>query len=367
MNVDTAAVLLAPQSVVPTSNRPQDSLGVLSSYARLAAAIAAYRQIAALGGWPPVPPGEVLKTGSVGPGVIALRARLSITGDLTVAAERLDQFDADLAVAVRVFQARHGLEEDAVVGRETLRALNVPAGLRLSSMLLNLTRLAKQEAQWGNRYIAVNAADATYRYVEDGIVAAEGPVVVGRSNWQTPEVDGVIDRLEFNPYWLIPPRIAAAEVWPKAHRDPAYLKRNHMQIVNGQIRQDPGADNPLGKVKFLFLNRYSVYLHDTNHPELLASVKRFRSHGCIRVSGALDLARLLLRDDPSWPEARIQDAISQTRSVRVDLKRPIPVHVVYNTAWVDETGRVQFRNDIYDRDNDSETQTTPHMMDLYGD
>jgi murein L,D-transpeptidase YcbB/YkuD len=187
----------------------------------------------------------------------------------------------------------------------------------------------------------------------------EGPVIVGRPDWETPQIDSVIDRLEFNPYWTVPPRIAAREVWPKAHRDPAYLKRNHMRLVNGQIRQDPGPDNPLGKVKFLFPNPYSVYLHDTNRPELFTNAERFRSHGCIRVSGALDLARALLRDDPSWPEARIENAIGQTRNIKISPKRPIPVHIVYDTAWVDKAGRVQFRDDVYGRDLIAKDQNLP--------
>jgi murein L,D-transpeptidase YcbB/YkuD len=334
-------------------------------YGRLAAAIDAYETIAARGGWASVPAGEALKLGSEGPRVAALRARLAITGDLTAAADRPERFDAALAAAVRRFQARHGLEQDAVAGRQTLLALNVPVERRLAGMELNLARLARQQA-WGSRYIAVNVAAASYRYVEDGATALDGPVIAGRPDWQTPELDSVIDRLEFNPYWTVPSRIAAGEIWPKAHRDPAYLRRNHMHIVGGQIRQDPGPDNPLGKVKFSFPNRYSVYLHDTNHPELFASDKRFRSHGCVRVSGALGLARALLRDDPSWPETRIDEAVAGAANVKVDLLRPIPVHLVYVTAWVDDDGTVQFRDDIYDRDRLTAAQNSVDLLERCG-
>jgi len=357
---DVAALTVPPGAAVQTPRASH------AAQARLQAAIATYLQIAARGGWPAVPAGGKLEIGSYDPRVAMLRDRLSMTGDLKEISEQRERFDLELLAAVRIFQARHGLEMDGIVGPRTLAALNVPVEHRLATLELNLSRMQGEKQDWGDRYIAVNAAAAQYSFIEGGEEALAGPTIVGMPSWATPRIDSVIDRLEFNPYWTVPSRIAAREVWPKAHRDAGYLRRNHMRIINGQIRQDPGPDNPLGKVKFLFPNPYSVYLHDTSHPELFERAERFRSHGCIRVSGALDLARALLRDDPDWPTSRIDEALVGVGNVKVRLAYPIAVHVFYDTAWVDEAGLVQFRNDVYGRDRLGATvpATAP---DLYGD
>jgi murein L,D-transpeptidase YcbB/YkuD len=172
---DVAAVVVLPGSP-PAA--PYDRLAGISPYTRLAAAIDTYQDIAALGGWVAVPAGQTLRLGSKGPGVVALRNRLWITDDLTTVSERPEMFDHDLMAAVRAFQARHGLEQDGVVGRRTLQALNVPVQRRLASMRLNLARQANWEDTWGGRYIAVNSAAARYRYVEMGRLCSKG-----RSSW----------------------------------------------------------------------------------------------------------------------------------------------------------------------------------------
>lgn len=370
---EPAAIQLQPPSSQPAQVTPVAAVPprvfLNPDGARLNTALEAYRTIAARGGWAPVPAGESLKLGSQGGRVVALRQRLSVSGDLGASADRPEIFDIQLAAAVRAFQAHHGLEQDGVVGAQTLKALNVPVESRIATMELNLARMSAEGWRSSARYVAVNVAAASYRLVEYGMDVMAGPTVVGRPDWQTPRIDSVINRLEFHPYWTIPSRIAAREVWPKAHRDPGYLRRSHMHVVNGQIRQDPGPDNPLGKVKFLFPNSYSVYLHDTNHPEFFADARRFRSHGCVRVSHALDLARTLLRDDPEWPPSRIDEALAAGRNVKVRLAHPIPVHLVYVTAWVDEDGSVQFREDVYGRDHfgpDTRLAPPQPVKELYG-
>lgn len=316
----------------------------------LQAAMNEYQMLAAAGGWATVPPGPKLEVAMQGPRVLALSERLAATHDLESAPS--DLFDETLAAAVRRFQQRHGLAIDTVVGNATLRALNVPIEDRLRTMSINLHRLQSEQSGWGERYLMVNTAAATYRLVDGGKLKFERPAIVGRASWPTPRLDGVIERLDFNPYWTVPPRIASIEIFPKVQRDPGYLDRHHMHYVGGQIRQDPGADNPLGVVKFFFENPYSVYLHDTNNRGLFARPDRFMSHGCIRVSEALDLARYLLKDDLEWPESRIKDVVDSGRNMRVPLKIAMPIHIVYYTSWVDGDGIVQFRNDIYGRDRD---------------
>lgn len=317
---------------------------------RLRAAARAYQDIQAGGGWPSVPAGPKLVRGDEGPRVEALSRRLLVTGDLTEASGHTDGFDAALEEAVKRFQRRHGLLADGVVGAATLDALNQPVARRLDSMAINLARLQQEERDWGLRYVAVNTAAATYRLVDGGRQVFERVAIVGRRDWPTPQLDSVIDRLEFNPYWVVPPRIARLELLPKIERDPDYMRRHDMHWVGGQIRQDPGPQNPLGVVKFLFSNPYDVYLHDTNSPKLFERQDRFLSHGCMRISDALALAAYLLKDDPQWSPDRIEAVVKAGRNLRARLVDPIPIHVVYDTAWVDESGTVQFRDDVYGRD-----------------
>jgi murein L,D-transpeptidase YcbB/YkuD len=331
----------------------QDLLPTDAALWRLRDAIQRYREIEANGGWTGVPPGPKLELGVQDSRVALLRRRLAVTGDLPEVGTQPESFDAAVDAAVRGFQGRHGLEVDGVVGVNTLAALNVPVTERLATMELNLRRIEREHWEWGERYVVVNTAAASYRLVDHGRQVFERAAIVGRRGWPTPQLDSVIDRLEFNPYWVVPPRIARLEVLPGIRRDPDYMLHNDMHWVNGQIRQDPGPKNPLGKVKFLFLNPYDVYLHDTNSPQLFERWDRFRSHGCMRVARALDLAGYLLKDDPAWPAQRIQEAVASGQTVQVHLSAPIALHVVYDTAWVDEAGIINFRVDVYGRDSDA--------------
>ena len=328
----------------------QDLLPIDPVFWRLRNAAHVYRGIEANGGWLPIPPGPKLELGAKESRVEMLRQRLRVTGDLIETGTQSDSFDNAVDAAVRRFQSRHGLQVDGTVGANTLAALNVPVAERLAALEFNLRRLQQQHREWGDRYLAVNAAAASYRLVDRGQQVFERAAIVGRRGWPTPQLDSVIDRLEFNPYWVVPPRIARLEVLPKIRRDPDYMVHNDMRWVNGQVRQDPGPKNPLGKVKFLFLNPYSVYLHDTNSPNLFDRWDRFLSHGCMRVAGALDLAGYLLKDDPLWPPERMQEVVETGQTVQVRLAAPIPLHVIYDTAWVDDAGVVNFRPDVYGRD-----------------
>ena len=350
--VDRLAARVTETAIVPQSPGAADPSARAADPAslRLQAALAEYRRIEAAGGWPIVPSGAKLELGTKGLRVALLRQRLAASGDLVGAVSDAEVFDADLAASVRHFQARHGLLTDGVVGPETLAALDVPVGARIATIRLNLDRTAGEAREWGSRYIAVNVPAASYQYVSDGRSVLAGPVVAGRPSWPTPRVESVITQMEFNPYWNVPASIAQREIWPTVRRDPGYLARNHMRVIEGRIRQDPGPGNPLGVVKFIFANPYDVYLHDTNNRALFDRPNRFLSHGCVRVSHALDLARQLLATDPDWTEQRIDETLASGRAVRVTLARPIALHIVYDTAWVDEAGIVQFRGDVYGLD-----------------
>jgi murein L,D-transpeptidase YcbB/YkuD len=316
-------------------------------------AVLVYRDLAAAGVWPTVPAGPKLEPGTRDARIVAVRARLAASGELSGADVASDAYDETLQRAVERFQSRHGLAPDGVVGPGTLQALNVPIAMRIETMEANLRRLQRQGRDWGHTYVAVNIAAARYRLVRDGETVFEQVAIVGQPDWKTPEIDSQIERVELNPFWTVPTRIARLEVGPEIEKDPDYLTKHNMRKVGEFYRQDPGPGNALGKAKFLFPNGYDVYLHDTNSPRLFEREVRFLSHGCVRIPNAVDLAEhLLLQDDPEWTRERIDAAIGRGKNRSIELATPVPVHLVYDTAWVDESGEIQFRKDIYGRDAD---------------
>ena len=346
---------------------------------RLRSAVEGYRAMAERGAWPTVDPGAKLEPAMRDPRVIQVRQRLLASGDLSDApadpAAEPAVYDDTLANAVRRFQARHGLATDGVIGRATIDALNVPVEERLASMVFNLHRLHASARDWGDDYVMVNVAGAQLTLVQDGEIAAFYNVIVGRRERRTPEIHSAIDRLEFNPYWNVPSGIYSKDFLPKLRKDPGYLaKYKNIRVYRAaepanevdpttidwfseearkmrlRLRQDPGPENALGPAKFLFPNNYDVYLHGTNKPSLFDKADRFLSSGCVRLPDPLGFAELLLKHDPAWTRDRIDAAAKDGRNRGIKLAEPLPVHLVYDTAWVDETGTVQFRSDVYGRD-----------------
>lgn len=332
------------------------------------------------GGWPTFPAGPALKLGDRDARVLALRARLVASGDLSAEPVPDDPalFDATLDTGVRAFQARHGLEPDGVVGRATTEALNVPIESRIAQIEVNIDRWSRLPSEMGARYFLVNAAGFTADLIENGQRVRRFRVVVGRPDRPTPVFSAVMTHLILSPYWNVPPGIQRNDVLPRIKTDPGYLADHHMTLLGAatmqpvdpasvdwetmdgltfnahyRVREDPGPDNPLGGVKFMFPNGYSVYMHDTPAQDLLTRTVRTFSSGCIRVEGALDLAVYLLREDPGWTRDRIERVIERGVEQRVDLPTPYTVYVEYFTAWVDEAGVLQFRSDVYERDRDA--------------
>jgi murein L,D-transpeptidase YcbB/YkuD len=342
---------------------------------RLRAGVVAYEAIAAHGGWPAVPPGPKLELGMRDARIAQLRQRLLVTGELAELGVDPELFDEALRDAASTFQERHGLLADGVVGFGTIDALNITVDDRLATMQLNLARLQQQPRTWGENYIVVNIPAAAMVLVQGGVATMATKVIVGRGDRQTPEIHSAINRLEFNPYWTVPSGIYRKDILPKARKDPGYLVSHNIRVFTSwtdraaeldprsvnwygedaskmrlRLRQDPGPDNALGPAKFLFPNSYDVYLHGTNKPSLFDAAERFVSSGCVRVPDPLGLAAQILKDSPDWNRARIDQAIKDGRNQGVRLDMPLPVHLIYDTAWVDETGVVQFRKDIYRRD-----------------
>jgi L,D-transpeptidase YcbB len=252
---------------------------------------------------------------------------------------------------LRTFQERNGLDADGAVGPGTLEALNVPAADRVRQIEINLDRWRWLPRDLGERYVMVNIAGFALDVIEAGKPALSMRVVAGKPTNRTPMFTGTMTHLVLNPYWNVPSGILKKEILPHIARDPGYLARQNMEMLpGGKVRQKPGANNALGKIKFLFPNRFDVYLHDTPSRSLFSRSVRTFSHGCIRVEKPLELAEYLLKEDPAWTPEKIQKALAKGKESWVKIPNPLPVHLAYWTAWVDDAGVTQFRKDVYGRD-----------------
>lgn len=307
--------------------------------------------------WPELAlPGEVrkLEVGDTAEMMVSLRRRLRLLGDL----ERPGTgsvYDSALVPAVQRFQRRHGLDPDGVIGAGFLRAVNVPLANRLRTMLINMERLRWVPEHQPPDLLLVNIPEFRLHVYEQGREVMSMEVVVGTSATRTVIFSDTLADVVFSPTWTVPASITRNEILPNLRRDPDYLRKNDMEIVGGTdalpvIRQRPGAGNALGRVKFLFPNSYSIYMHDTPSQGAFALEKRAFSHGCIRLSRPRELAEYLLRDDPAWTPERIRAAMFGGRETTVRLKEKRPVMIGYFTAWVDGEGQLNFRDDVYGLD-----------------
>ena len=355
-----------------------------AGYGRLRQALAHYRRLATQGGWPSIAAGPVLRLGDRDPRLRVLRQRLRLTGDLgSESPLAVDLFDQTVEQAVRVFQARHGLDADGVVGSTTLAALNVPVAVRLQQIAVNLDRWRWLPQHLGARYLVVNIANFTLDVVEQEQVVMMMRAVVGTPQQRTPVFSDTMTHLILNPYWRVPASIARQEILPRLRREPGYLATQNIKLLRGQgaearevnprsidwsavsaqnfnysLRQEPGPDNALGRVKFMFPNAFGVYMHDTPQRTLFARPTRAFSHGCIRLEQPIALAEYVLRGGPSWSRDKILATIARGTERYVRLPEALPVHLVYWTAWVSDHGMLHFRPDIYGHDALEEASPT---------
>jgi murein L,D-transpeptidase YcbB/YkuD len=373
---DLAIVLERALSEDRIKGALRDLLPVHPGYTMLREALRTYRQIEVSGGWVKVPNGPKMTKGQRGHRIVQLRKRLLATGDLEEGASTdAPEFDETLEQAVRRFQARHGLEEDGVVGRETLSALNVAVEDRLHQIQVNLERWRWLPKDLGNRYVLVNLANFELEVVEAGRRVMDMRIIVGMGYRRTPVFTGKMTYLVLNPSWHVPPKIARLDKLPLIRKDPGYLSREHFRVFEGwgaeateidpatvrwskvsrgnfryHFVQDPGPWNALGRIKFMFPNPFDVYIHDTPSRELFQKTVRTFSSGCIRIEKPIQLAEYVLAGDLKWNDETIMAALETGREQTVRLPAPIPVHLLYWTAWVDPSGTVQFRKDVYGRD-----------------
>lgn len=326
-------------------------------YGALKEALARYRRVLAAGGWPAVPEGPLLEPGMRDPRIAILRQRLLAEGALSAlvsGSEEAALFTPAIDRAVRRFQERHGLAPGKV-GPDTLAVLNVPAAERVRQIELNLERWRWLPHELGARHVLVNVPDFRLAAVEQGKAVLEMRIIAGAPSSHTPSFSAEMTHLVLNPYWNVPKSIAEKEILPKARRNPGYLKNHNYEIVKvpgggTRVRQRPGSQNALGKIKFLFPNPFQVYLHDTPARTLFARSNRTFSHGCIRIEKPVELAVFLLQAAPGWDEARIRTSLDRPGEQWMKLPEKIPVHLAYWTAWADDTGWLATRPDVYERD-----------------
>jgi murein L,D-transpeptidase YcbB/YkuD len=338
---------------------------------RISATMLSYSTLEVRGGWPTLSPETTkLAPGSQGPEVAALRERLAITDDLAPQHARGDLFDANLTAAIRRFQSRHGLEDTGTIGQRTLAALNVPVTKRLRQLAASLDRLAAMDFTFGDRYVVVNIPAAVAEAVENGRVARRHATIVGKPDRPSPTLTTHLTAVNLNPTWTVPLGILKKDIRTKMRRDPGYIARMHMRVLDGSgreidpssvnwqsdgapnytVRQDSGTWNALGAVRFDMPNPHSVYLHDTNNRSLFSSDYRFQSSGCARLENPRDFAVWLLQGQGDWSRAQIDAAIATTNRQDIRLNRKVPVAWVYLTGWVTRDNVVHFRDDIYNHD-----------------
>jgi len=348
-----------------------------AGYARLRTALAFYRRLAEQGGWPELPAGPTLAPGDENEQVALLRARLRIEGDLPrLALSFGTQYDAPLAEAVETFQRRHGLHADGIVGPRTRAALNVPVAERVAQLRRAMERWRWLPRDFGDHYILVNTAGFELAVIEDGKTVLTMRTINGTRDQATPSFTAMLRTLIINPYWYVPQRIAHQRLWPRARANPGYLAARGFRVfdtrngswreldparldwaqLNGngssvRLRQEPGPINLMGRLSFVFPNPYDIFLHDTPDRTLFERDTRTFSEGCVRIENAMALALHTLRQMPEWTRARLQEEIDALHHRNLQLPEPIPVYVLYLPSWVDDAGRVQFREDVYERES----------------
>ena len=318
--------------------------------------LAAYRDIAAKGGWDRIPAGRKLEPGAQDRRVAALRARLAIE-DSSAPATGPDMLDPPLVEALKAFQRRHGLVDDGTVGPGTVAALNVPVERRIAQIQANLERWRWLPDTLPPDRVDVNIPAALTTLVRAGQVALEMKAAPGRKTDHTPMLQSSISGVVLNPPWNIPQSIAEAEILPKAREHPGYLLEEEIEVIynpdGGQrLQQKAGAKSALGQVKFEFDNRFGVYLHDTPSKAAFDRTTRTVSHGCVRLEKPRELAAQLLQGQADWSPEALGAAIDAGDTKRVALERPMPVFLFYWTAYAGPDGAMIFYPDPYDWDEE---------------
>ncbi|WP_298975510.1 L,D-transpeptidase family protein [uncultured Roseobacter sp.] len=328
-------------------------------------------RLLAQGGWGPTVPSKTLKPGATGAAVVALRDRLVRMGYMKRNAGQ--SYDAKMTAAVQRFQGTHGLAQDGVAGPGTMQEINTSVQTRMQSVIVAMERERWLNQERGRRHVEVNLTDFSAKIIDNGKVTFETRSVIGHRerDRQSPEFSDVMEFMVINPSWYVPRSIVTKEYLPELQKNPNAV--NHIEITDRQgrrvdrtavdftqftartfpfaMRQPPSRGNALGLVKFMFPNPYNIYLHDTPAKNLFSRETRAYSHGCIRLADPFDFAYALLAKQTNDPKGLFQAKLATGKEQQVDLKQPVPVHIIYRTAFIDGKGRAEFRRDIYGRDS----------------
>lgn len=340
-------------------------------YIKLKEKLREYRKIAENGGFPVIiSPKKTLSVSERDSCLINIKQHLFLTGDLKVN-DKTIMYSNLLEKAVMNFQHRMGLTENGKLNTQTLVELSKPIEFRIKQMMINLERLRWVPVEMEKEFLIVNIPEFKLHIIENDKTVWTTNVVVGKNAKQTSIFKGNISQIILNPYWNIPTSIIRDEIVPKLKKDPNYLATNNMQVLSGNkiidpstinwnkykknipfdIRQKPGLDNALGKMKFLFPNNFNIYLHDTPSKSLFNESKRDFSHGCIRVENPKKLVYYFLRKDANWSPEKVDSILKTNEKFDIEIKPSVPVYIVYFTSWVDNSGQLNFRNDIYKLDD----------------
>ncbi|WP_282077182.1 L,D-transpeptidase family protein [Epibacterium ulvae] len=322
------------------------------------------------GGWGPTVPAGKKQPGQKGAGVIALRNRLIAMGYLERSAS--GSYDSALEQAVQAFQTAHGLAADGVAGDSTLKEINISPNARLKSVIIAMERERWLTPERGDRHVLVNLTDFSARIMDHGEITFQTRSVIGKNTHdrRTPEFSDVMDHMVINPSWYVPRSIVTKEYLPKLKANPNAVSHIHVTDNKGRtvsrgaidfskytarsfpfsMRQPPSKTNALGLVKFMFPNKYNIYLHDSPQKHLYPREVRAYSHGCIRLAEPFEFAYALLAKQSEEPKAFFDRILKSGNETRVNLETHVPVHLIYRTAFVPNKGPVEFRRDVYGRD-----------------
>lgn len=347
-------------------------------YDPLRQALDRYHTIANEGGWPSVDGETPLQPGDSGPEVRRLRERLAATDDLSEEQADGASYTEALVEAMQRFEERHGLPVDGEVSEEDREALNVSAKQRARHLALNLERYRWMPDDLGREHVFVNLMDFRLKAYRDGSNVLSMPIVVGEQGWETVAFADTLQYAMFGPAWNVPSSIATEDLLPQLKGNPDLLDEKNYQILTSsgdsvgvdslskealesgalRIRQEPGPQNPLGRVKYMFPNEHAIYLHDTPADQVFNQRVRTSSHGCIRVGDPVEFGAFLFDEDELAPE-KIRSLMETADERRIDLSDPVPVYIVYLTAWATPEGAVHFRKDRYDYDQSLQTALEP--------
>lgn len=350
-------VLKHAEAIIAGKNKArQDIAKDHGVYGSLIDQLKKYTELAKKGGWDSIPVEKKKKyqAGDNSPVIAAVKRRLQITGELQDK-DTTGVFTDALAEAVKTFESTHGHTPRGVLNDSLVREMNVPAIQLVQKLLINMERMRWIPDEPDGRLILVNIPEFMMHVWNGKKKEFDMAVVVGKEGKSTTMFSGKLNQVVFSPYWNLPTSIVKEEVLGAMSRNKGYLERKNMEIVGERggvpsIRQRPGKDNPLGRVKFLFPNSFNIYFHDTNQKELFNKDQRAYSHGCIRLSDPVKMANYVLSENSEWDSEKIDSAMNAGKEKYVKVKSQIPVLITYYTTWADESGNLHVVDDIYGHD-----------------